>query len=63
MIRRREFVAGLGGAVAAAAIGAAVVWRYVVRAHRGDRVRVPRTVNRPDVWSRKVGVRKPSAPT
>jgi hypothetical protein len=42
---RREFIARLGGAVAAAAIGAAAVWRYVARAHRGDRARAPRTVN------------------
>src|SRR5215471_18034699 len=38
-MKRREFIAGLGGAAAAAAIGGAALWRHVARAHRGDRVR------------------------
>jgi hypothetical protein len=48
-MRRREFIARLGGALAAGVIGAAAVWRYVARAHRSDRVRAPRTVNRSNV--------------
>jgi hypothetical protein len=65
-MRRRQFIAGLGGAVAAAAIGAAAAWRYVARAHRDHRVRALRTVNQPRVWpvrSRKAGIRNSSAPT
>jgi hypothetical protein len=48
-MRRREFIARLGGALAAGVIVAAAVWRYVARAHRNDRVRAPRTVNRSNV--------------
>jgi hypothetical protein len=40
---RREFIAGLGGAAAAAAIGGSAAWRYVARAPKVviDDVMVP----------------------
>jgi hypothetical protein len=62
-MRRREFIASLGGAAAA---GTAALWRYVARAHRADRVRTPRTVNRPNVWpvrSVRAGATDSAAPT
>jgi len=41
-MRRREFIAGLGGAAAGAAIGGAAVWIYAAGAHRALHLKILR---------------------
>jgi hypothetical protein len=41
-MQRREFIAGLGGAAAGAAIGSAAVWTYAARAHRALHLKILR---------------------